>query len=56
MVIPARNEVLNIERCVRSVLSSSYPALEVIVVDDHSTDGTAEVARGTAGADPRFCI
>ncbi|HXD79770.1 MAG TPA: glycosyltransferase [Puia sp.] len=42
IVIPARNEEANIGRCIESLLSQSYPMelYEVIVVDDHSTDGT----------------
>jgi chlorobactene glucosyltransferase len=56
VIIPARNEASNIARCVRSVLASAYPNLEVIVVDDHSTDGTADIARATAGIDSRFRI
>jgi chlorobactene glucosyltransferase len=55
-IIPARNERRNIERCVRSILDSQYPALEVIVVDDHSTDGTAEVARAAASGDVRLRV
>ncbi|MBX3173709.1 MAG: glycosyltransferase [Gemmatimonadaceae bacterium] len=51
VVIPARDEAHNIGDCLRSVLASSYPALEVIVVDDHSSDGTADIARGVAGED-----
>jgi chlorobactene glucosyltransferase len=53
VVIPARNESRNIQRCVQSVLSSDYPRLEVIVVDDGSTDGTGEIARRAAGSDSR---
>lgn len=45
VIIPARNEEANIERCVRS-----FPGLRVIVVDDASTDRTAELARA-AGAE-----
>ncbi|MGH7568334.1 MAG: glycosyltransferase [Gemmatimonadales bacterium] len=43
VIIPARNEALNIERCARSVLASAYGPLEVIVVDDRSTDGTGDL-------------
>jgi chlorobactene glucosyltransferase len=43
VIIPARNEARNIERCVRSVLATQYSPIEVIVVDDRSTDGTAEI-------------
>lgn len=50
VVIPARNEARNIERCVRSVLRSAYPEIEVIVVDDRSSDGTAELVERLAAA------
>jgi cellulose synthase/poly-beta-1,6-N-acetylglucosamine synthase-like glycosyltransferase/peptidoglycan/xylan/chitin deacetylase (PgdA/CDA1 family) len=43
IVVPAFNEAAVIERAVRSLASSSYPELEVFVVDDGSTDGTAEL-------------
>ncbi|MHB1863440.1 MAG: glycosyltransferase family 2 protein [Gemmatimonadaceae bacterium] len=56
VVIPARNEARNIERCARSVLASAYPELEVIVVDDHSTDGTGGIARAMAERDPRLRV
>lgn len=49
-VVPARNEAGSIGRAVVSLLGQNYPgALSVIVVDDESTDRTAEEAR-TAGA------
>jgi chlorobactene glucosyltransferase len=56
VVIPARNEARNIERCVRSVLSTTYPSVDVFVVDDHSTDGTGEIARRIASEDPRVRV
>lgn len=56
VIVPARDERRNIERCVRSVLASRYPRLEVIVVDDHSTDGTGDAARAVAPADPRLHV
>ncbi len=50
VIIPARNEAGNIERCVRSVLTAAYAPFEVIVVDDRSTDGTAEIVERLAAA------
>lgn len=50
-VIPARNEADLLPITLRSLLQQDYPgALTVILVDDHSTDGTAEVAQQTAAA------
>ena len=56
VIVPARDEAMNIARCVTSILSTNYPHLEVIVVDDSSTDGTADVARRAAGSDARFRV
>ena len=50
VVVPARNEAENIAQSITSLLRQDYPALSVVLVDDDSTDGTAEVARRTAGA------
>ncbi len=56
VLIPARNEEQSIAACVESVLASRYVELEVIVLDDHSTDRTDEVVRGIAHRDPRVRI
>lgn len=54
--IPARNEAENIAACVRSALAQDHPDVEVIVIDDSSTDGTAELARAVAPDDPRLRV
>jgi glycosyltransferase involved in cell wall biosynthesis len=54
IVIPAFNEESVIERCVRAALDQSIAAHEIIVVDNRSTDRTAEIVRAIAaepGAD-----
>jgi chlorobactene glucosyltransferase len=56
VIVPARNEAANIGRCVQSILGSTYPALETIVVDDHSTDATAALAREASAGDARLRI
>ncbi|MDB4881931.1 MAG: glycosyl transferase family 2 [Gemmatimonadetes bacterium] len=56
LVIPARNEARNIRRCVESALASSYPLLEVIVVDDHSSDDTGAIAREMMQRDTRLRV
>lgn len=43
VVIPCRNEVNHIENCVHAIYRSSYPNIEVIVVDGMSDDGTRDV-------------
>jgi len=53
VLIPAYNEESVIVHTVRAALSSGYPRLEVLVVDDGSTDRTAELVRKNFSADPR---
>ncbi|MFN3394337.1 MAG: glycosyltransferase, partial [Candidatus Thermochlorobacter sp.] len=43
ILVPARNEERNIERCVSSLLAQDYPHFEVIVLNDHSSDRTGEI-------------
>lgn len=45
VVIPTHNRKTEISRSIDSVLDQSYPHIELIIVDDGSTDGTAEFIR-----------
>lgn len=53
VLIPARDEQGGIERCIRSALASQGVEIEVVVLDDHSTDRTAEIVQSLASRDPR---
>jgi len=43
LLVPVRNEEERVEKCLRSLSYQDYPNLEIIVLDDHSTDKTAEI-------------
>lgn len=43
--VPARNEERNIRACVESLLAQDYPNLQIIVLDDRSTDRTPDILR-----------
>src|SRR5688572_27598110 len=45
LVIPAHNEGAYLGQCLLSALSQSVPFSEIIVVDNNSSDGTAEIAK-----------
>lgn len=49
VIIPARNEEAALGTCLRSLVSQPGIPFEIIVVNDHSTDRTAEIAASFAG-------
>lgn len=54
IVLPTYNRVRTLERAVNSVLNQSYAAVELIIVDDGSTDGTRELVASFDDARIRF--
>ena len=53
VLIPARNEEEDIVPCLESLMKQDYPAYEILVLDDNSTDRTAERVAEVAAKDPR---
>ncbi len=52
--IPARNEMHAMTQCLERVLASTYPKLEIIVLDDSSADNTSVLIKSFAHAGVRF--
>jgi chlorobactene glucosyltransferase len=56
VIVTAKNEEQTLGRCLKSLVTQSYPNLEILVVDDSSSDGTLEVASKFAEKDPRVRV
>ena len=56
VLVPARNEEHNIRHCVESLLTQDYPAFEVIVLDDGSTDNTCSILRELEMSHPQLRV
>ena len=56
ILVAGKDEAANIDACVRSLLGQDWENLEVIVIDDRSSDATAELARQAGGGDGRLRV
>jgi hypothetical protein len=56
IVVPAHDEALVLEDCLRSLLAQTHLRTQIIVVDDRSGDGTGAIARRLAAADRRIDV
>jgi glycosyltransferase involved in cell wall biosynthesis len=54
VLVAAKDEEANIERCVQGLLAQDYPNLQIIVIDDRSQDRTAALIDEYERRDPRF--
>lgn len=56
VIIPVYNGKETVEQAINSVISQSYTELEIIVVDDGSTDGTTELVENLSKSDSRIIV
>lgn len=56
VIVPARNEGRNIDRCARGLIGQDYPHLELVFVDDDSTDATPDILARHTERDPRIRV
>ena len=54
ILIPARDEETNIKACLGSLQNQDYPNFEILVLDDNSSDNTANIVERIASADNRI--
>lgn len=56
VLVPARNEEQNIEKCINSLRHQVYKNFEVLILDDNSTDGTLAIIQRIAASDRKVRI
>ena len=56
VLLPLRDEARRVEPCLRALLAQTGVDLELVVLDDGSTDGTAELVRRVVDGDPRVRV
>lgn len=56
IVVPALNEASTVEQAMRTLLRLDYPDLEIIAINDRSTDATGEILERLSREDPRLQV
>lgn len=56
VIVPVYNSIDCLERCVRSLCAQTYEGLEILLIDDGSTDGTGELCERLAAEDARILV
>jgi hypothetical protein len=56
VLIPVRNEAAGIAETLEHLLRSTHPHFEILILDDHSEDTTADIVESFAKRDGRVCL
>lgn len=56
VIIPAYNVEKYLDRCIKSIVKQTYSNLEILIIDDGSTDSTGEIADQLATTDKRIIV
>lgn len=56
VIVPVYNAEKTLRKCVESICNSDYPHLEIICINDGSTDSSPSILRELAAADPRIIV
>ncbi len=56
IVVPVYNAEDTLDKCVRSILNQTFHGIEIILVDDGSTDRSARMCDAFSGEDARICV
>ena len=56
VIVPVYNAGLSIEKCAKSILTQTFSNLELILIDDGSTDNSLFICRSLASQDARITV
>ena len=56
IIIPVYNVANDLDRCIRSVAGQTYRNMEILLIDDGSTDGSGEICETYADGDGRIQV
>ena len=56
VIVPVYNVVRFLDRCVESIVAQTYPKIEILLVDDGSTDGSSLKCDSWADKDDRISV
>ena len=56
VIVPIYNMEKHLDRCLKSILGQTYRNLEILLIDDGSTDGSLEIMNGYAKRDSRVRV